>query len=140
MSSRPLLSTPFAAFLFYAQEYGTGPVTLETVCSRRKLPKQYLTKLFSHLAKSGLVNPIRGKGGGYTLGRSPEEITLLQVIEAIEGPIVLNLCQHHPPQCLEDLCAIRPVWSELQKIVREKLASLNLALCVPQQKHAAAAR
>lgn len=116
--------------LVLTEEHGQGPVTLDIVCARRKLPKQYLTKLFSNLAKAGLVHPVRGKGGGYTLARSPEQINLLQVVEAVEGPIILNLCQHTPSQCRRDLCKIRPVWTDLQKTVREKLSGLTLSECL----------
>jgi Rrf2 family protein len=116
--------------LVLTEEYGQGPVTLETVCARRKLPKQYLTKLFSHLSKAGLIHPVRGKGGGYSLGRSPDQINLLQVIEAVEGPIILNLCQHSPSKCMHDLCKIRPMWTDLQKTVREKLSGITLGQCM----------
>jgi Rrf2 family protein len=130
MKLSPAAEYAVRGILVLTEEYGHEPVTLDTVCSRRKLPKQYLTKLFSHLAKAGLVRPVRGKGGGYTLARSPDQINLLQVIEAIEGPIILNLCQHKPPQCLEDLCKIKPIWTELQNTVKEKLSSLKLSQCV----------
>jgi Rrf2 family protein len=116
--------------LVLTEEHGRKPVTLDAVCKRRKLPKQYLTKLFSNLAKAGLIHPVRGKGGGYTLTRSPDQISLLQVIEAVEGPIILNLCQHAPPQCGRELCKIRPMWADLQKTVREKLSALTLAQCL----------
>jgi Rrf2 family protein len=116
--------------LVLTAEHGQGPVTLEAVCARRKLPKQYLTKLFANLAKAGLIHPVRGKGGGYTLTRAPEQISLLQVIEAVEGPIILNLCQHAPSQCPQDLCRIRPMWTDLQKTVREKLAGMKLSECM----------
>lgn len=116
--------------LVLTEEHGRGPVTLTAVCKRRKLPKQYLTKLFSHLTKAGLVHPVRGKGGGYSLARSPDQINLLQVIEAVEGPVILNLCQHTPSRCLKELCKIRPLWTDLQKTVREKLSSFTLAQCL----------
>jgi len=113
-----------------AEKYGQGPITLDTICARRDLPKQYLVKIFASLARAGLIIPIRGKHGGYVLGRDPDAITLLQVIEAVEGPLTLNLCQQDPPQCDEVSCPIRPLWAELRRIVRGKLASMTLAECV----------
>ena len=113
-----------------AQEYGRGPVTLDTICARRDLPKQYLVKIFASLARVGLITPIRGKKGGYLLGRSPEDITILQIIEAVEGRIALNYCQQDPSQCDELTCPIRPVWTDLQKVLRGRLKSLTLADCV----------
>jgi len=113
-----------------ASEYGNGPVTLKEVCRRGDLPRQYLVKIFSALSRGGLVRPLRGKKGGYVLARQPSEITLLQVIEAIEGPTALNYCQDDPPQCDHVDCPIRPIWAELQQIFRQKLGAVTLANCV----------
>ena len=113
-----------------ARYYGKGPTTLKTICAARDLPKQYLVKLFSLLAKADIITAIRGKRGGYVLSRDPADITLLEVIEAVEGPIALNFCQHVPPKCDEVDCPIRPVWSGLQRIVREKLGAMSICACV----------
>ena len=130
MKLSPAAELAIRGVLVLAEQHGAGPVTLETVCSRRKLPRQYLVKIFASLAKSDIVAPIRGKRGGYRLARRPEQITLLQIIEAVEGPIFLNYCQHSPPKCDEIDCAMRPVWTELQKVVREKLGALTLVDCL----------
>lgn len=106
-----------------------GPVTLETICRKRKLPKQYLTKIFGTLGRAGLVRPVRGKKGGYKLGRPPEKITILDVIQAVEGPIVLNYCQYTPSQCDQSGCPLNAVWAELQQIMRQKLGAMTLAAC-----------
>lgn len=116
--------------LVLAERFGEGPVTLDTICAQRDLPKQYLTKIFAQLARSGLVMPVRGKGGGYMLARVPKSITLLEIIESVEGPLVLNLCQHEPPKCDDHLCRIRDVWSDLQKIVRTRLSETTLGDCL----------
>lgn len=116
--------------LVLAERSGEGPVTLETICSQRDLSRQYLVKIFSTLAKAGIVTPIRGKGGGYMLARDPETITLLNIIEAVEGPIVLNLCLHDPPRCDRIECVLRPVWAGLQEDIRSRLGSLTLAACL----------
>lgn len=116
--------------LALAEHRGEGPLTLQTICSQRDLSRQYLVKIFSALAKAGLVTPIRGKGGGYLLARDPESITLLDVIEAVEGPITLTLCQHDPPRCDRIECFLRPVWAGLQDDIRLRLGSLTLAACL----------
>jgi Rrf2 family iron-sulfur cluster assembly transcriptional regulator len=116
--------------LVLAEHRGQGPMTLESICSQRDLSRQYLVKIFSSLTKAGLVTAIRGKGGGYTLARDPNGITLLDVIEAVEGPIVLNLCQHDPPRCDRLECVLRPVWAGLQGDIRSRLGSLTLADCL----------
>lgn len=110
-----------------ADSYGQGPVPLDEICRRRKLPRQYLAKIFAMLARADLVDPVRGKGGGHVLARSPKDITLLEVIEAVEGPLAMNLCQHTPPKCNLVDCPIRPVWAEIQEDIRSILGSKTLA-------------
>ena len=129
--------TPAAEFavrgaIVLAEQYGQGPVTLDTICAVRSLSKQYLTKIFASLARANLVVPIRGKHGGFTLSREPAQITLLEVIEAVEGPIVMNFCQHVPSQCERVDCTIRPVWADVQTLVRNKLSAVTLKDCIQQ--------
>ncbi len=113
-----------------ASEYGNGPVTLDSICERRDLPKQYLVKIFGSLNRANIITTIRGKKGGYKLSRPPAEITLLDIVEAVEGPIAMNYCQQEPSQCQENTCPIRPLWTEIQTVVREKLASMSLDQCL----------
>ena len=110
-----------------AMRFGQGPITLDTICAGRDLPKQYLTKIFASLTRAGLIRPVRGKKGGYMLARDPEQVNLLEVVEAVQGPLWVNLCTHEPPQCDQDDCPLRPVWREIQEHVRDKLASVTLA-------------
>lgn len=117
-----------------AKEYGNAPTTLMNVCSSRNLPREYLTKIFSMLTRAGLINPVRGKRGGYSLARDPSSISLLKVIEAVEGPVALNLCQHVPPKCDDLDCPIRKMWSELQATTKKKLAAMTLQDCIPQKR------
>jgi Rrf2 family protein len=121
-----------------AEEYGRGPIPLEIICRRRQgLAREYLVKIFGSLVKAGIVRTVRGKKGGFLLARKPKDITLLEVIEAVEGPIALNYCQHEPPRCDEYDCPLRDMWRELQGIVREKLGSVTLATCTVGQEHKA---
>jgi Rrf2 family protein len=113
--------------LVLAGKHGQGPTTLAQVCQERDLPKEYLTKIFASLSRDGLITPIRGKGGGYVLARDPGTITLLDIIEAVEGPIALNFCQQDPPQCEQEACPVRPVWTDLQETIRAKLGQKTLA-------------
>ncbi len=105
---------------------GEKPISMDVICAEADLPKQYLVKIFAMLARVGLVRPVRGKHGGYLLGRPAEDISLLEVIEAVEGPVALNLCQISPAQCDNEDCAIRPVWTELQELFVQKLGSVNI--------------
>lgn len=130
MRLSPAAELAVRGVLELAARHGNGPITLDTICARRSLPKQYLTKIFSMLVRVGIITPVRGKGGGYVLGRDPAAITLLDIIEAVEGPIFLNFCQQSPSQCDQDCCTIRPIWTELQKTVRDKLGSMKVSDCI----------
>lgn len=113
--------------LILAQNYGRGPVSIKRVCEMRGLGQEYLTKIFASLNRAGIVSSVRGKGGGYVLARAPRAVSLLDIIEAVEGPLALNFCQEDPPRCDEEDCPIEPVWAELQEVVTRKLGAMTLA-------------
>lgn len=129
MRLSPAAELAIRGVVVLAEYYGRGPTTLKTICDERDLPKQYLVKLFSLLAKADIVSAIRGKRGGYALSRDPKTVTLLEVVEAVEGPMALNFCQYTPPKCDELDCPIRPMWTELQGIVRSKLSGMTVGGC-----------
>ena len=77
-----------------------------------------------------MISAVRGKRGGHKLAKPPGEITLLAVIEAVEGPLAVNLCQHEPARCQELDCPVRPVWSEIQQKIWSILEATTLAQMV----------
>jgi Rrf2 family protein len=80
------------------------------------IPKYYLEKVIRDLMRGGLVHARRGPGGGYQLARPPETISFRDVIEAVEGPIALNLCVEGGAQCsLQPTCRMFRVWEEGQR-------------------------
>ena len=86
-----------------------------------------LAKIFQNFSKVGLVKSYRGVGGGFMLGRPAEQISLLEIVEAVEGPIVLNQCLLHPGTCDRDaVCTVHPVWKELQEKMRDILGGVSL--------------
>ena len=72
-----------------ALNYGGGPVQIKTIAKDQKIPIRFLEQLILTLRKAGLVSSSRGKYGGHSLGKRPSEISVLSVIEALEGPIEL---------------------------------------------------
>lgn len=86
-----------------------------------------LAKIFQHFSKVGLVKSYRGSGGGFILGRPAEKISLLEIVEAVEGPIVLNRCLLGEGICNRDSqCTVHPVWAEVQKKMQEILDNVTL--------------
>lgn len=106
-----------------------GKVSLINEISEvQEVPKSYLSKIMQHLTRAGLVKSRRGAKGGFTLARPAGSITLREAIEAVEGPIFLNVCLIKKGEChRDDLCPVHPVWKEAQKKLMEVLDGKTLA-------------
>jgi Rrf2 family protein len=86
------------------------------------IPPSFLAKIVSQLSVAGLLHTSRGARGGVSLARSPEKISLLEVIEAIDGPILLNECVLDSALCVfGDSCPIHPVFCEAQSELVDRL-------------------
>ena len=98
------------------------------IAEEQKIPPSFLAKIISQLSIAGLLHTSRGARGGVTLAREPKEITLLEVIEAIDGPIQLNECVGDSSNCSFDKdCPLRPVWCEAQEELVGRLKGTNFA-------------
>jgi Rrf2 family protein len=99
------------------------------IASEQHIPPSFLAKIISQLAIAGLIHTSRGARGGVSLARIPEQISVLDVVEAIDGPIALNECTHDLNSCPygED-CVIRPLWCEAQSELVNRLKSTNFAM------------
>jgi Rrf2 family protein len=100
---------------------------ISEIASQVDVPQALLAKIFQQVVKFGLINSFRGTGGGFMLGRSPEKITLLEIVEAVEGPIVLNRCLIDTGTCdRDDFCTVHPVWKEVQEKMKAVLNGVTL--------------
>jgi Rrf2 family protein len=80
------------------------------------------------LAKAGIVRSTRGVKGGFALAKKPAEISLLNVVEAIDGPVAMNICAVDKKNCCSSTtCAVHPVWVEIRGDVENKLSMWNFA-------------
>ncbi len=103
-------------------------LSCETIAQRNTIPLAFLTKICSRLATEGILFNQRGVKGGVQLARPAEEINLLQVVEAIDGPITFNRCNRTPSECVRSrTCPVHPVWAELCREFRARLAAYNFA-------------
>ena len=113
-----------------AQPVGTLSLISE-IAEAQEVPRSYLSKIMQHLVKAGLVKSRRGARGGFLLARRPQEITLRQAIEAIEGPIFLNVCLIKKGECHRDeFCPVHQVWQEAQRKLMEVLDNKTMAQLV----------
>ncbi len=106
-----------------------GYVTMVDEISREMcIPKSFLAKILQRLTRSSIVKSFRGVKGGFQVARPPREITLLDVIEAIQGPVGMNVCAIDKRACrLSGSCTVHPVWVEARKQVEQFLGSKNFA-------------
>ena len=87
----------------------------QDIAQRQNIPGPFLAKIISQLALSGLVTTYRGAGGGVSLASPASEISLLHVIEALDGPVKLNRCVIEPSACPRDThCPVHHVWAKAQ--------------------------
>ena len=102
--------------------------SITEIATQQGVPKKFLEKIIQDLIHGGLIKSKRGACGGYTLARSPEEISFYEVIEALEGPIAVNACMDQHVSC-EQLprCSMVNVWSEVQRKVTEVFTNTTIA-------------
>ena len=87
----------------------------QEIAERQHIPSPFLAKIVSQLSLAGLVTTYRGAGGGVTLAREASEISLLEVIEALEGPVQLNRCLIEPDACPSNShCPVHDIWAKAQ--------------------------
>ncbi|MGE5628872.1 MAG: RrF2 family transcriptional regulator [Solirubrobacterales bacterium] len=108
-------------------EYGTR-VDAATIAEKESLPLRFLLKLLRKLIAPGIVKSYRGVNGGYSLNRMPEEITLKDVIEAIDGPVCVNRCIMDPAYCNAkkgNHCEVHRALEGVQRSLAMELSKVN---------------
>jgi Rrf2 family protein len=116
------------AVLHLARIGGAERSATSAIAREENIPPSFLAKIISQLSIAGLLHTSRGARGGVSLARDPKDITLLEVVEAIDGPIQLNECLGEDGACMfEDNCPIKPVWCDVQNELVRRLKATNFA-------------
>ena len=111
-----------------------GPVTLAAISERQHISLSYLEQLFGKLRRARLVNSVRGPGGGYNLARPIAEITVADIISAVDEPIDATQCGGKE-NCLDDRrCVTHDLWATLNEKMNDYLGSVSLADVVSHQQ------
>jgi Rrf2 family protein len=117
------------AILELATQPRQGPVQVRNIAKNQGLPVRFLEQVMNSLKKAGLVESIRGSQGGYLLNRSPKEITLGDVLKAIDGQMTEKRCisDRKRPRC-EDAgnCVVQDIWVEVKQSFIDILNSITL--------------
>ena len=122
--------SPYAvrALAELARSGGAGPVPIGEIARRREIPVQFLEGMFATLRRAGILHSQRGVKGGYTFARPPEEVTVLEVVEALEGSLGAEAKQ------------AGEIWSDAIEALRTQLAAVTIAEIAQREARAAGAQ
>ena len=128
------------AMIDLALHHGSGPVTLAEISGRRKISLSYLEQLFGKLRRHHLVESVRGPGGGYHLARDMGEVSVADIILAVDEPIDATQCGGKE-NCDDDKkCLTHDLWAALNERIFDYLGSVSLLQLVESQKAKEAVR
>ena len=115
------------AMLELALNHKRGPISLREIAQRQQISHKYLESLIVMLRTGGLVRSVRGASGGHVLARSPDQITLHEVFELLEGSEGLVHCTTRSESCEKaGLCATQEVWAQMHSACMGVLESVSL--------------
>ncbi len=99
---------------------------LSEICKEQDVPQSFMAKIFQTLSRARIIKSFRGVKGGFALARSPKDISMKEVMEAIEGPMNINICVSGYGDChRENYCPATSVWKELQDSIEDILDNCN---------------
>ena len=130
------------ALIELAGHYGQGPLQSSEIALRRHVPEQYLDQLLTILRKAGFIRSIRGPAGGHELVRSPAEITVLEVIQALEGSLSPVAWLDEPAEVTDHphQCGQREIWERIRAATASILASYTVADLLEREPAATSGR
>ena len=122
------------AMIDLAMHHGSGPVTLAEISGRQKISLSYLEQLFGKLRRHHLVESVRGPGGGYCLAREMGELSVSEIILAVDEPIDATQCGGKE-NCHDDRkCLTHDLWATLNQRIFDYLGSVSLRQLVENQR------
>ena len=112
-----------------AEHQTPGYLPLKEVAARQEISEKYLESIIKVLVRAGLLEGVRGKGGGYRLTRTPEQYTVGEILRLMEGSLSPVAClEQNPMQCTRAAhCRTLPMWKELYHMVNDYFDSITLA-------------
>lgn len=103
------------------------PRLIRDIAQSQQISEKYISRLVIDLRRAKLIRSVRGVNGGFHLAKDPEEITLLEILETMEGPISVVDCVRSPEKCKrKTLCPARDIWQKLNDGIRELTKNITL--------------
>ena len=128
------------AMIDLAMHHGSGPVTLAEISGRQKISLSYLEQLFGKLRRHGLVDSVRGPGGGYRLAKEMAQVSVTEIILAVDEPIDATQCGGKE-NCHDDgKCLTHDLWAALNERIFDYLGAVSLRQLVESQRAKETAR
>ncbi|MEW6064964.1 transcriptional regulator [Desulforamulus profundi] len=120
----------FRAVLYLSQLPKGQLAEAKVIAEQEKIPIRFLLKILRSMATAGIVESFRGVSGGYALARDPKDITMKDVVEAVEGPLEVNRCLVAPEECNKHFtawCPLHKALFSIQQTLNKELAGYNFA-------------
>lgn len=115
------------AIVEIGRNYGVRPTTRREIALNQQLDNSYLENILLDLKNHGIVRSLRGVKGGFVLNKNPEAITLLEIVESLQGDVAPTECVMMPAVCERvSFCVTRPVWIKLQQAQKEVLQGVTI--------------
>ena len=122
------------ALLELALNYGKGTIMVKDIAERQKISARYLEQLMVALKIAGLVRSSRGTHGGFTLAKPPADITLLDIVQTMDGSVAPVGCVDEPDfYSRSPICAAHDVWFDVKKAIEKSLSSVSLQNLMDKQ-------
>lgn len=110
-----------------ARASSVGPVTIRQISERQNVSVSYLEQILNTLRRSGIIQSVRGPGGGYVLSRIPEKISIGEILRELEGPVAITSCLDPSEGCIRvDSCVTHLLWKSLGENIEKFLDSMSL--------------
>jgi len=110
-----------------ARAKSVGPVTIKQISERQNVSVSYLEQILNTLRKSGIIQSVKGPGGGYILARVPEKISIGEILRELEGPVAITSCLDPSEGCIRvDSCVTHLLWKSLGENIERFLDSMSL--------------
>ncbi len=121
------------AMLDLAIQQSAGSVCLSDIAERQEISLSYLEQLFGRLRKSGLVESTRGPGGGYSLGQTPEQVSIAAIISAVDEDVDITRCSGNENCQQNTRCLTHDLWSDLSNKIQNYLEDISLGDLIKRQ-------
>jgi Rrf2 family iron-sulfur cluster assembly transcriptional regulator len=115
------------AVLYLASSYYNRPVSIKTIAEQENISPEFLEQIFFKLKKKGIINSLRGPGGGFVLSKKTVEITIMDILDALGESVYIVPCTDSEEQCeREEVCLANNVWKDLSCLIKDYLTRFTI--------------